>query len=103
MSSTYGENITRLCKIRDKLTGTDKKALTWSIEQIREQPPVWISVDDRLPEPFASVLVYMPMENPFQRVHEGFITPAGVWHAHLFDRYTGEVTHWMPLQEPQEE
>ena len=34
----------------------------------------WISVDDRLPEPFVPVLVQMPGEEPFPTVREGFIS-----------------------------
>lgn len=66
----------------------------------RRKPNDWISVKDRMPEPFVSVLVYMPMENPCPTVHEGFITSAGVWHSNLFDRYADEVTHWMPMPAP---
>lgn len=62
----------------------------------------WISVDARLPEPFVSVLVYMPGERPLPTVHEGYIATDGKWYAHFFSRDPGEVTHWMPMPEAQE-
>lgn len=63
----------------------------------------WISVNDGLPEPFISVLCYMPGEQPFPTVHEGFVSNNGIWHSNYFNREPGEVTHWMPLPQPPEE
>ena len=63
----------------------------------------WISVEERLPEPFVSVLVYMPEERPLPTVHEGFLAREGVWYANHFDREPMEITHWMPLPEPPKE
>ena len=60
----------------------------------------WISVDDRLPEPFVSVLVHMPGEKPFPTVHEGFISNDGIWQSAMFRREPGEVTHWQPMPQP---
>ena len=60
----------------------------------------WISVDDRLPEPFVSVLVQMPGEEPFPTVREGFISNDGIWQRALFRREPGEVTHWQPMPQP---
>ena len=57
----------------------------------------WISVDDRLPEPFVSVLVQMPGEEPFPTVREGFISNNGIWQSAMFRREPGEVTHWQPM------
>ena len=65
--------------------------------------PDWISVDERLPKPFVSVLVQMPGEKPFPTVREGFITSEGIWHSAFFDREPGEVTHWREMPEPPEE
>lgn len=63
----------------------------------------WISVKDQLPEPFVSVLVYMPGERPLPTVHEGyFVRDANKWYSHFFDRGLDEVTHWMPLPEAPE-
>ena len=62
----------------------------------------WISIKERLPEPFVSVLVYMPDERPLPTVHEGYIAPDGKWYAHFSNRGPGEVAHWMPMPEPSE-
>jgi hypothetical protein len=67
------------------------------------QPPEWISVEERLPEPFVSVLVYMPEERPLPTVHEGFLAREGMWYANHFDREPMEITHWMPLPKPPKE
>lgn len=63
-------------------------------------PSTWISVKERLPEPFVSVLVQMPGEQPFPTVREGFISKDVIWQSAMFRREPGEVTHWMPLPEP---
>ena len=60
----------------------------------------WISVDDRLPEPFVPVLVQMHGEEPFPTVREGFISNDGVWQSAMFRREPGEVTHWQPMPQP---
>ena len=60
----------------------------------------WISVDDMLPDPFVSVLVQMPGEEPFPTVREGFISNDGIWQSAMFRREPGEVTHWMPMPQP---
>ena len=64
----------------------------------------WISVKDRLPEPFVTVLVQMPGEEPFPTVREGFISNDGIWQSAMFRREPGEVTHWQPMpQQPKGE
>ena len=60
----------------------------------------WISVKDRLPEPFVPVLVQMPGEEPFPTVREGFISNDGIWQSAMFRREPGEVTHWKPMPQP---
>ena len=60
----------------------------------------WISVNDRLPEPFVSVLVHMPGEEPCPTVREGFISNDGIWQSAMFRREPGEVTHWQPMPQP---
>lgn len=60
----------------------------------------WVSVEDRLPEPFVSVLVHMPGEEPCPTVREGFISNDGIWQSAMFRREPGEVTHWQPMPQP---
>ena len=62
--------------------------------------PKWISVEERLPEPFVSVLVQMPGEEPHPTVREGFISDDGIWCAGHFKREPDEVTHWAKMPEP---
>ena len=71
--------------------------------KLRARVPKWISVDDRLPEPFVSVLVHMPGEEPCPTVREGFISNDGIWQSAMFRREPGEVTHWQPMPQPPKE
>jgi hypothetical protein len=77
------------------------------IKMVYEQPTAdvtpksaWISVDERLPEPFVSVLTYMPGEAPHPTVHEGYLNKRGKWYAGGVDRLPDEVVMWMPMPEP---
>lgn len=63
----------------------------------------WISVKDKLPEPFESVLVHIPKEKPLPTVYEGFITNYGRWYTAYYARSDDEITHWMPFPEPPKE
>ena len=68
--------------------------------ELRARVPEWISVTERLPEPYVSVLVHMPGEKPFPTVLKGFISKDGIWHSAMFRREPGEVTHWKPMPQP---
>ena len=68
--------------------------------KLRARVQEWISVDDRLPEPFVSVLVHMPGEEPCPTVREGFISNDGIWQSAMFRREPGEVTHWQLMPQP---
>ena len=68
--------------------------------ELRARVQEWISVEDRLPEPYVSVLVNMPGEKPFRTVREGFISNDGIWQSAMIRREPGEVTHWKPLPQP---
>ena len=51
----------------------------------------WISVEDRLPDKYNSVLIFCEGE-----VRIDYIDSYGSWH----DNFQYRVTHWMPLPEP---
>ena len=68
--------------------------------KLRARVQEWISVNDRLPEPFVSVLVHMPGEEPCPTVREGFISNDGICQRAMFRREPGEVTHWKPMPQP---
>lgn len=65
--------------------------------------PKWISVSERLPQAFCSVLVYIPEEAPMPTVHEGYMADNGRWISTVYVREFEKVTHWMHLPEPPEE
>ena len=77
--------------------------LTEKVAQLEAAQPKWISVDERLPEQFVSVLVYMPDEYPCPTVHEGYLRPDGKWDAEHYTRTPDEVTHWANMPEPPKE
>ena len=89
--------------LRAYANATDNKTLAEDIYGwVGKGEPVqeWISVKDRLPEPFVPVLVQMPGEEPFPTVREGFISKDGIWQSAMFHREPGEVTHWQPMPQP---
>ena len=58
----------------------------------------WISVEDRLPDTFESVLGHCPDEYPLQTVHEVYVNGFGQWKsAQVHDNKN--ITHWMPMPE----
>lgn len=64
----------------------------------------WIPVAERLPNPFVSVLAYLPNHAPCPTVHECYISGDGIWcSAVVYGVENDDVTHWMPLPEPPKE
>lgn len=56
----------------------------------------WISVKDRLPEPFTSILLFY-----CGIVHEGFMVDSGCFFPYTqYANCASGVTHWMPLPDP---
>lgn len=95
-----------LVKSMEVLIGcTGVSVLTKGIEgmEATEGQQRWISTKDRMPAPFVTVIVQMPLEAPFPTVSWGFITGDGNWHCNHLNRDEGEVTHWMYLPKPPKE
>ena len=62
--------------------------------------PEWISVEERLPKPFLSVLVFMPAGILSLSVCEGFLSDGRLWSTrHGLLDFTS-ITHWMPMPLP---
>ena len=77
--------------------------LTEKVAQLEAAQPKWISVEDRLPEEFLPVIVYMPDEYHCQKVREGYLKLDRYWEAAYYSRKPGEVTYWANLPEPPKE
>ena len=67
------------------------KELTEENERLRAEGE-WISVADRLPEPYTTVLVY-----GMGSIASDYLTSRGVWYNHEI------ITHWKLLPEPPKE
>lgn len=67
--------------------------------------PRWISVKEREPEPFVSVLGYIPNNDPFPPVRECFRVCVGEADAYYFPALAEheDITHWMEIPEPPKE
>lgn len=81
---------------------TSGAEMAQQIDQMKEQIPRWISVEERLPEPKEDVALYIRcgdasfIRTGWRRGNGQFICPS--------DSLSGyEVTHWVPLPEPPKE
>lgn len=61
----------------------------------------WISVRERLPEPFTPVIVYRRGKSGGPMVEQGCYTVNGWWK--VYSSRIKSVTHWMPLPSPPED
>lgn len=96
-----------LCQYRDGVWTLDAypetrmHVIKWAYHNafVQEQEErQWISVKDRLPQNYISVLVYIPTAEPLPMVHEAYIGDDGEWHSSVFYGIENEdVTHWMPM------
>lgn len=64
---------------------------------------IWYSTEDRLPDDYVSVLVYMPDEAPLPTVHEGYMAENKTWWANGFDRDMKEISHWAEMPQFEEQ
>ena len=74
---------------------------TEKVSQLEAAQPKWISVEDRMPDPFVSVLTYMPDMPTFPPVREAYRVGNVFYIPAMADRE--HVTHWMPMPEPPKE
>lgn len=63
----------------------------------------WTRVSDIPPDPFESVLLYIPDNAPYPTVHEGYRTEDGSFVFSIAYNGGGKVTHWRHKPEPPEE
>ena len=65
------------------------------IQQLEAAQPKWISVEERLPDEIARVLVYIDGYYTVSELHN-------LWGGMVWDYMgiDGRPTHWMPLPEP---
>ena len=84
---------------------SDLAFLSAAISALREQEERrWVPVEERLPQNYISVLVYIPTAEPLPMVHEAYIGDDGEWHSSVVYGVENEdVTHWMPMPEPPKE
>ena len=61
----------------------------------------WISVKDRLPEEFVSVLGFMRGVGDLPPVRECFLADGKFYFPVMMD--TNPISHWMPMPEPPKE
>jgi len=57
----------------------------------------WFSPQEYPPDPFVSVLVYMPGEAPLPTVHEGYMSDEGVWWSNGDFRTEDEIKGWATM------
>ena len=89
-------------QLRETPSRSKRELLDKAADAIEQLSQSWISVKDRLPEPFVSVLGYCPDEDPLPTVHEVYMNGFGQWtSAQVYGM--GNVTHWMPMPEPPKE
>ena len=89
-------------RLRETESRSKRALLDEAAQAIEKLERRWISVSERLPEPFVSVLGYCPDEDPLPTVHEVYMNGFGQWtSAQVYGM--GNVTNWMLFPEPPEE
>lgn len=57
----------------------------------------WKNPVTKPPQPFVSVLVYMPGEHPLPTVREGYMADTGEWWAGGAFRHPREIAEWADM------
>ena len=61
----------------------------------------WINPKEEQPQNFISVIINTPGDYPLPTVHEGYLTPEGIWITTYGEAYTmDEVPFWKPMPTP---
>ena len=63
----------------------------------------WISVKDKLPEQYITVLFAckrLDCNEPFVDVLQGYLSERNTWVSYLWNEIHDEVTHWTPNRKP---
>lgn len=85
--------------------GWEKKSLAYEneveflklmLKKLEQGKPAWISVNERKPEEFVSVLIYAPGMAPLPTVMEAYFARE-CWVARTMILQKHEVTHWMEM------
>ena len=65
----------------------------------------WYDPRKKPPDPFVSVLVYVPSELPLPTVHEGYMAVDHVWYTNGCFYNESEIRRWadMPVYSPEED
>ena len=92
----YGEWACRNCLQGYTYEECHQITLTDAQLALLRNPPRWIPVEERLPEPHHHVIGWQP---GFARTAEVWIGSSGQWIGGDFEP-AGDITHWMPLPEP---
>lgn len=77
------------------------------VNLINRQPKIlcisrrWYNAKEEQPQNFVSVIINTPGDYPLPTVHEGYLTPEGIWITIYGEAYTmEEVPFWMPMPVP---
>ena len=77
------------------------------VDLIKRQPLIWydskrwFNTKEEHPQNFVSVIINTPGDYPLPTVHEGYMTPEGIWITTYGEAYTmDEVPFWMPMPNP---
>lgn len=80
-----------------------KAELLQHVLQVKESIPKWISVEERLPKAYSTVLVAYKDAYGETNVGAGILCNYADWVGRGFAMARDAVTHWMPLPEPPKE
>ena len=85
-------------KMKEGVVGLINRQPKILIPQHEEQ---WFNPKEHPPQNFVSVIINTPGDYPLPTVHEGYLTPEGIWITICGEAYTmEEVPFWKPMPTP---